>query len=394
VQDQAAENTWEGALTKSSDIRDYVHGIRDGYRAGRINRRQFAKGLGAVGLGLTAMPLGGQVARAASEDHPTCFMWAGSEMDGFWQPYVDEFGELPRFSLFADLEEAYAKLRGGFKPDVMMTCVSELVRWYDAGLLAPIDTERLSNWPDIIPALKDIDGTVRDGNRVFVPADWGETTVVFRTDLAPEYVDPVTHSWGILWDPKYKGKLSILDSLVDGVAVAALYGGIDPWTMDDADIEKVRALLTEQRELIKFYGQSGYDVDEALVAGELVAAATWTSSYYILKDKGLPVALMSPKEGALAWVCGLTIHAETELVDMAHEAIDAFIDPVGRAFEMTEWGYGSANLKSFDLIDAETLDYMGLPRDPGPYLESRSMQVDMMNKEKIALMFEEVKAGF
>ena len=70
-------------MPKSSDIRNYVRGIRDGYRAGRINRRQFAKGLGAVGLRLTAMPLGGQVARAASEDHPTCFMWAGSEMDGF-----------------------------------------------------------------------------------------------------------------------------------------------------------------------------------------------------------------------------------------------------------------------------------------------------------------------
>jgi spermidine/putrescine transport system substrate-binding protein len=381
-------------MTRSSNIRDYVHGLRDGYRVGRINRRQFAKGLGAVGLGLTAMPLGGAAARAATGDHPTCFMWAGSEMEGFWQPYIDKFGELPQFSLFADMEEAYAKLRGGFEPDVMMTCVSEVVRWYDAGLLAPIDTDRLSNWPDIIPSLKEIDGTVRDGNRIFVPADWGETTVVFRADLAPEYADPANHTLGILWDPKYRGKVAILDSLVDGVAIAALYAGVDPWTMDDADIEKVRALLTEQRELIRFYGQSGYDIDEALVAGELVAAATWTSSYYYLKDEGLDVALMAPKEGALAWVCGLTIHAGTGMIDMAHEAIDAFIDPVGRAYEMTEWGYGSANAKSFDLVDAETLDYMGLPRDPTSYLAARSMQVDMKNKEKIAMMFEEVKAGF
>lgn len=381
-------------MSTSSDISRIIREIRDGYRAGRINRRQFAQGLGTLGLGLAAMSLGSRVGRAAPEDHPDCFMWAGSEMEGFWQSYIDEYGELPRFSLFADMEEAYAKLRGGFKPDVMMSCVSELVRWYDAGLLAPIDTGRLSNWPDIIPALKGIEGTVRDGQQIFVPADWGETTVVFRTDLAPEYADPANHTLGILWDPKYKGKIAILDSLNDGVAIAALYAGVDPWNMDDDDIETVRALLAEQRELIRFYGQSGYDIDEALIAGELVAAATWASSYYSLKDEGLDVALMSPKEGALAWVCGLTIHAETEMSDMAHEAIDAFIDPAGRAYEMTEWGYGSANIKAFDLVDPETLDYMGLPREPASYLESRSMQVDMKNKEKVAMMFEEVKAGF
>ncbi len=35
----------------------------------------------------------------------------------------------------------------------------------------------------------------------------------------------------MLWDPKYKGRLSMADSLIDGVMVAAIYTGAkDPST--------------------------------------------------------------------------------------------------------------------------------------------------------------------
>jgi len=65
-----------------------------------------------------------------------------------------------------------------------------------------------------------MESPARKPGRVWVPIDWGQTSIVYRTDLAPEYVDNET--WAILWDPKYKGKLAVFDSLVDGVVIAAV----------------------------------------------------------------------------------------------------------------------------------------------------------------------------
>ena len=108
---------------------------------------------------------------------------------------------------------------------------------------------------DIIPSLKTIPGTYEGNNQYFFPTDWGLTSVLYRADLAPEYVD--NESWGLLWDPKYKGRLSMADSLIDGVMVAAIYiGAKDPFNMTDDEMAKTRAALKEQLPLMRYYWTS------------------------------------------------------------------------------------------------------------------------------------------
>jgi hypothetical protein len=41
-------------------------------------------------------------------------------------------------------------------------------------------------------------------------------------------------------------------------------------------------------------------------------------------------------------VCGIGIVKSTKLPDQAHELVDAFLDPEARAYEMRNFGYGSA----------------------------------------------------
>ena len=218
------------------------------------------------------------------------FTWSGYDEIHFHQQYVDEHGCASNFTFWGDEEEAFAKMRAGFEPDVMAPCSYELRRWYDAGLLAPINTDMLSNWDSLIPALKEVENSVQDGQRVFVPMDWGQTSVTFRTDLAPEYVDIENHTWGILWDPKYTGRLSMIDSLIDGVAVASIYAGLEnPYDLSDpADMERTAALLREQLPLLRYFSSTMADVEQSLASGELVAAATWNSSIVALRDQGLP----------------------------------------------------------------------------------------------------------
>jgi spermidine/putrescine transport system substrate-binding protein len=384
-----------------------INQVTDGIRSGKYNRRQTNAILGAFGISTMMVPLAtsAQEEEVAAEscgdsETPLTFTWSGYDEVHFHQQYIDKYGCASNFSFWADEEEAFAKMRAGFSPDVTAPCTYKLRQWYDAGLLGNIDTSLLSNWGDVLPSLKNLDDSTIDDNLIFVPMDWGQTSVTFRTDLAPEYADEENHSWGILWDPKYAGRLSMIDSLIDGVAVAGIYAGLEnPYDLSDpAEMELVANLLREQLPLLRYYAQSMTDVEQSLASGELVAAATWNSTIVALRGQGLPVDFMKPKEGAMTWVCGLSRSTMNDghgddMIMKAHEIIDSYLSPEAGAFEIVSYGYGHANAKAYDMVSEEQLAERGLSKNPDDLLSTGIFQIAMNPEDQIQGMFEEVKAG-
>lgn len=362
--------------------------FRDKLAAGRLTRRAFTKTLGAVGLGMVTMPFIPRMARAGEQ--ALNFTWGGYELPGFYPRYIEKHGTIPDFSLFGDEDEALAKVMAGFRPDLSHPCSPLTKKWRDAGLIQAIDTSRLSDWPDVFPVLKTLPYTQYEGEQWFMPWDWGQTSVTYRTDL----VDIEEESYGLLWDERYKGRLAVIDAAGDTVVVAAIYAGLDPFNLSDEDIQTVKELLVKQRPLLRMYTNDLTTVEQALASGELVAALTWNDSAPSLRESGLPVKFMNPKEGALTWICGLVLIKDAPQLDKAYDILDALLDPRAGAYLITEYSYGHSNKKSFDLVTDEQLAKAGLPRDPVTLLNSGHIFTLPKNYEKIIRMFEEVKAGF
>ena len=91
----------------------------------------------------------------------------------------------------------------------------------------------------------------------------------------------------------------MIDSLIDGVMVAAIYSGAkDPFNMTPDEVARTKELMAEQRPLLRFYTNSVTEWEQALASGELVAAASWNNTITTLSKDGLPtpVAFMFPKE--------------------------------------------------------------------------------------------------
>ncbi|MEX0976115.1 MAG: extracellular solute-binding protein [Woeseia sp.] len=366
-----------------------------------ISRRAMTSGL--LGLGLLSAWLPGGILRVAEARkdaqkdtgkdirHPLAFVWAGYDDPGFYPDYVEKYGRPPDFSLYGDEEEALQKMRAGFQPDLMLPCTYVIDRWYRAGVLGTVDTSLLQHWPDVIPELRNADGGLVDGHRVMVPTDWGLTSVIYREDIASEYVD--NESYGILWDPKYKGRLATIDSHIDSVSVAALYAGLDPFNLSLDEVELVRMRLQEQRALLRMYTSDNTSITQSLASGEVVAALGWSTDYANLKAEGVPVRFMQPREGIMTWICGAAIHADSRNPEMAHEVIDAMISPEGGAYTIRENGTGVANRKAFELVEPELLQQLGLDQEPESLLANGVMQARQRNADAISVMFEEVKLG-
>ena len=82
----------------------------------------------------------------AQDSELIIFDWAGYEDPEFFTAYTAKHGDSPTFTYFGDEEEAFQKLRTGFRTDAVHPCSQSVPRWIEAGLIAPLDTSRIDRW--------------------------------------------------------------------------------------------------------------------------------------------------------------------------------------------------------------------------------------------------------
>lgn len=327
---------------------------------GKVSRRSMLASAAAFGVGVTVLP---RPLRAQSDAPLTCLTWGGYDVEDYIPGYVAKHGRLPNFSVFGGEEEALAKVRAGFEADVMHPCNYSVGRFVNAGLAKPIDTARLSHWPDIFPALQTAEGVMLDGNVVMAPADWGNSSIAYRPDL----VDPAflaEPSWGIFYDDAYRGRVSMLDNelviqiglMVAGRSYDEVYA-VSGTDLEDAAKEwGARGVRTS-----RFLWTDASEVQQAMASGEIVAAYAWNDLVKNLRAEGIPVEYAVPKEGIFTWFCGLTLLNSGRADEaLAYDFIDAWLSPETGKLLIEESGYGHANMKAFEIADTDEIAAMGL----------------------------------
>ena len=323
------------------------------------------------------------------------FTWEGLNDDPFIDAYTEKHGAAPEVAIFADEDEAYSKMLAGFVPDVMGPCTYEVPRWKEAGLLQPIDVSKIENWDKIPAAMKGMEGARPDenGDIYFVPHYWGNTSVTYNPELAPEYVG--NESWDILFDPKYKGRVAVMDGVDDTVAFVAQYIGVDIYNMSDADWLKVQAKLKEVVANSRMVTSDPTTIQQAFASGELVAAMTWNDTYTLMKGEGLNVKYMrEPKDQKIfTWVCGFSLNSKSNNVEKAYDIINDSLDMGASKYLITDWGYGTANSAAYNEFTAEEMAEMEMPADIPSFLQGTTFQVRIPNKDKVVQVWEEIRAG-
>ena len=326
---------------------------------------------------------------AWAESQLSVYTWTGYELPQFHAQYTRQHPEGAAITVFGGDDEAFAKIKSGFHPDISHPCIDKLPEWRNAGLLQPIDPSRIRNWDHLFPVLRSLPGLVADGKVWMMPWDWANTSITYRTDLVSGHPD----SWSLLWDPRYSQRLAVIDETHDAWLVGAIMAGVDPFRESASDMKKVADMMRRQLPLIRLYTTDMTSVEQSLASGEVVAAMTWNHSYVTLKQQGVPVAFMRPKEKMLTWACGLVILKGASNLDKVYDFLNSMAsDETGVAL-MRTYGYGSADKTAFDSIPAAERAGMALPQDPEHALRDTIFVMPMLNHAAIEAAFETVKAG-
>jgi len=143
-------------------------------------------------------------------------------------------------------------------------------RMYDLGYLQELNHDDLPTvFENILPQLEK---STTDPDRKFsIPWQGGQTGVFVDTAKAPE-IDSISD----LFDPKYKGKVTMLTEMRDTVPLVLQSMGVNPTdaTKDDwlAAIDKLRQ-ARDSGQIRRF---TGNEYTEDLTSGNIVAAIGWS----------------------------------------------------------------------------------------------------------------------
>jgi putative spermidine/putrescine transport system substrate-binding protein len=181
------------------------------------------------------------------------------------------------------------------------------LRLVGGGDVAPVNTDLIPNYRDIVDGLKDLPHNSVGGRMYGVPQGRGANVLMWNEDV----VDPAPDSWRVVWDEKspYRGKVTAYDSAIS-IADAALYlktarpelGIGSPYALDDRQFAAAVELLKRQRRIVGRYWADYAEAERAFNRRDAVVGVSWQAIANIVERGGRAnVATTVPKEGATGW---------------------------------------------------------------------------------------------
>jgi len=274
------------------------------------------------------------------------FTWSDYTEETVVKQFEERFGVKVVTDTFGSNEELLAKLQGGAAGyDVIVPSdymVSILIK---QGLLAELDQMKIPNLAHVYKHLK---GLYYDPKNTYsVPYLWGTTGIGYNADL----VSPPPESWQVLWDERYKGKISLLNDEREVFGMALRAAGESLNATEPAKLEAAKARLMAQKALVKTYTSENYD--QLLVSGEVALAHGWSGTVIRASAERPSIKYVIPKEGGTIWQDNLSVLKSSAHQNEAMAFINFLLEPQTAALITTKVKYASASEEARLLVPRE-----------------------------------------
>lgn len=268
----------------------------------------------------------------------------------------------------------------------------------------PIDTGKIQDWGKIIPLFTE--GRMKpeysrgqgDSPELFLWADkdkgqaWFFPTFFNMDSIGynPDVV-PAVESWGELWNPKWAGRMALVDSptvaIIDAVLSLEAIGVLEPKDRGNLTKDEIDAaidFLIEKKKgghIRALWSTFGESVNLA-VSGEVVIMTCWSPAVTAIKAQGVPFIYASPKEGYRGWSSGFGISAKTDSLEECYTYINWWAGGWPGAFVARQGYYFSVPENVKPLLSQAEWDYWydGKPaaediKDPYGNLQAKKDEV-------------------
>lgn len=349
-------------------------------------RRPHLGALPAVAAGLLLAT--GTASAAGTLDILT---WEGYADESFVEPFEQQTGCNVNSTYVGSNDEFVAKvLGGGAVYDLVSPSNDTTMRLIDAGAVEPIDRARMSNMDQFFEEFQRPGWLMKDGKLYGVPYGWGIQRIIVNGDKVPS----PKQSLSILWDGRFRDQISIWDDL-EAIYMTARYLGFeDSYNLTDEQLQQVKEKLIELKPNIRKFWRTTGEMGNLMSSGEVVAGNSWESTIVKLRDQGMNIIDLRPKEGRGGWADSWMIVEGAGDNACVYQWLNynSTAKAQALAHEVTGFGYSNRNL--VDHLSGEARkQYKGLGMDDPDSLKRVDWWQPVKRRAKYLEIWNQVKAA-
>jgi len=200
-----------------------------------------------------------------------------------------------------------------------------------------------------------------------------------------------------MWDPKYKGKVSVWDDLSTIYMAAQVLGYDKPdpsqlYNLSDEQLEAVKKKLLELKPNVRKMWATGGELTNLFESHEIVLAMGWPLNTADLKKAGFPVGETIPKENTTGWIDHLMITAGSENKELAHKFLEYMIEAKTQKLVTDKTNYVPANPQAGQFMTADEVKVRHLD-DVDNYQKHIYFWQDVPRRPKYNEIWNDVKAA-
>jgi len=329
------------------------------------------------------------------EESLSLLVWEGYADPSFVRPFEAAHHCKITASYMGSSDELVAKLRGGSASnyDVISPSSDVATSIARAGLAAPLDLAKLPAYSQLSARLRNSPLVKVNGQTYGAPFVWGPNPLLYDATAFAQAPD----SWAILWDPKYKGKISLWDELSSIYMAAQVLGYDKPdpsqlYNLSDEQLEVVKKKLIELKPNVRKYWATGGELTNLFQNHEIIAAMGWPLMTNQLRALKFPIGETIPKENTTGWIDHLVITAASQHKALAEQFLEYMIEAQTQKKVIDVTGYAPANPSATAFMsDAEKKNlHMD---DPDAYMRRIYFWQDVPRRQKYNEIWNEVKAA-
>ena len=321
-------------------------------------------------------------------------VWEGYADPSFVKAFEEKCQCKVTASYMGSSDELVAKLRGGSAAnyDVISPSSDVATMLATTGLTAPVDLARIPAYSQLAPQLRDLPLVKHQGKVYGVPFVWGPNPLLYDTTV---FKTP-PESWTVLWEAKYRNKISVWDDLSTVYMAAQVLGYDRPdpgalYHLSDQQLAEAKKKLLVLKPNIRKMWATGGELTNLFQNKEIVAAMGWPLMTNDLRKLNFPIGETIPKENTTGWIDHLMITAASENKDLAHEFLAYMVEARTQKAVTDVTKYSPANPQAGQLMTAEEKKSVHL--DDPEYPKRIYFWQHVPRRDKYNQMWNEVKAA-
>ncbi|HVB71763.1 MAG TPA: ABC transporter substrate-binding protein [Acidimicrobiales bacterium] len=282
--------------------------------------------------------------------------WVGYAQSEWVKPFTAATGCKVHVNYPNTSSEMVALMRngGGHQYDLVSASGDADLRLIYGGDVKPVNVHLIPSWKRFYKFLQAPGFNTINGVHYGVSYEFGPNVLLYSKKT---FKSPPT-SWSVLYNPKYKGKITVPDNPIQ-IADAALFlskvrpslGITDPYELTQTQFNASVALLTEQHPLIRKYWDSATQEINLFQSGAVVAGAAWPYQTNTLQAAKAPVAQTIPSEGATGWADTWLLATNAPDPNCAYKWMRWVTTPKVQAEEALYFGETPANTQACAIMN-------------------------------------------